>query len=80
MKTSLFRRFTVLLILALAASFPGRAQETYLYANRDSCSLYLDIWRPAAGAVGAGGIGSFAVKPICMVVVESSPSSRLNSS
>ena len=53
MKTSLFRRFTVLLILALAASFPGRAQETYLYANRDSCSLYLDIWRPAAGAVTA---------------------------
>lgn len=51
MKVSLFRRFTVLLVLALAASLPGRAQETYQYVQRDSCALYLDIWRPAAGAV-----------------------------
>ena len=51
MKSSLSCRITVLLVLALAASLPGRAQETYQYVQRDSCALYLDIWRPAAGAV-----------------------------
>ena len=35
--------FSLALFLSLAAS----AQETYRFAERDTCSLYLDIWRPA---------------------------------
>lgn len=36
--------------LFLSVSAPLLAQETYLFAQRDTCSLYLDIWRPAEGA------------------------------
>ena len=53
MNRTLFRRFAVLLVLALSASLSGRAQETYLFAQRDSSSLFLDIWRPAKDAVTA---------------------------
>lgn len=34
------------LLLALGSA---RAQETYLFASRDTCQLYLDIFRPAEG-------------------------------
>lgn len=40
----------VLLFFALLAALSLQAQETYLFAERDTCSLYLDIHRPAAGA------------------------------
>ena len=39
--------FLLLLLLALGTA---RAQETYLFASRDTCDLYLDIFRPAPGA------------------------------
>lgn len=38
------------LFLLLLASLCASAQETFLYARRDTCSLYLDIHRPAASA------------------------------
>ena len=38
--------FTLLLLLSPAV----RAQETYLYAQRDTCELFLDIYRPAEGS------------------------------
>lgn len=38
---------TVLLLLTAAAS---RAQETYCFAERESGALYLDLYRPVAGA------------------------------
>ena len=41
-----FALFFALLLSGLSAV----AQETYLYAERDTCSLYLDIFRPAAGS------------------------------
>lgn len=40
--------FTLLLILLPLMQL--RAQETYLYAQRDTCSLYLDIHRPTEGS------------------------------
>ena len=39
-----------LFIVALLLGFAASAQETYRFAERDTCSLYLDIYRPAAGA------------------------------
>ena len=36
-------------LLALVATTLS-AQETYRYAQRDTCDLLLDIWRPADGA------------------------------
>ena len=37
-------------MIVLCACLSLWAQETYLYAQKDSCSLYLDIHRPSAGA------------------------------
>ncbi|MBP5374333.1 MAG: carboxylesterase family protein [Bacteroidales bacterium] len=37
-------------LLFLLPLFQLRAQETYLYAQRDTCSLYLDIHRPTEGS------------------------------
>ena len=34
----------------LLANLCASAQETFLYAQKDTCSLYLDIYRPAASA------------------------------
>ena len=34
----------------LFAGLSAAAQETYKYAERDTCSLYLDIYRPTAGS------------------------------
>ncbi len=42
------KKFIVL--LALCLGFAAQAQETYHFAERDTCSLYLDIYRPAAGS------------------------------
>ena len=39
-----------LFFAALFVGIAAWAQETYRYAERDTCSLYLDIYRPAAGA------------------------------
>lgn len=39
----------VLALVCLFVSIYMSAQETYLYAQRDTCALYLDIHRPAAG-------------------------------
>ena len=38
---------TLLLVFSFCAV---RAQETYLFAQRDTCQLYLDIFRPADGS------------------------------
>ena len=43
--------FTLFVLALLQAALPARAQETYKFAERDTCSLYLDIWRPAQEAV-----------------------------
>lgn len=40
----------VLLFFAILGALSLRAQETYLFAERDTCSLYLDIHRPTEGA------------------------------
>ena len=40
-----------LLFALLQTGMPAQAQETYKFADRDTCSLYLDIWRPAQDAV-----------------------------
>ena len=42
------RRF--LLLLTLLLSLSATAQETYRFAGRDTCALYLDIYRPAPGS------------------------------
>lgn len=49
MKTRFFS--LILLAALLLAASPARAQETYKFADRDTCSLYLDIYRPAPEAV-----------------------------
>lgn len=46
MKKSFF-----LALLLLLSALPMAGQETYLFAERDTCSLYLDIWRPSEGSV-----------------------------
>lgn len=38
---------TFLLVFSFCAA---RAQETYLFAERDTCNLYMDIFRPADGS------------------------------
>lgn len=40
----------VLLLLVLCLGGAAQAQETYLFAERDTCSLYLDIYRPTEGS------------------------------
>lgn len=40
----------ILFLLAVAAGLTAGAQETYRFAQRDTCSLYLDIYRPAEGS------------------------------
>lgn len=40
----------LLTLLLLICSLGVSAQETYLYAERDTCSLYLDIFRPDSSA------------------------------
>lgn len=45
------KKIPILLLLTLLfTGFSARAQETHRFAERDTCSLYLDIYRPAAGA------------------------------
>ena len=43
-------KFRLLLPAILAVSVSLSAQETYKYADRDTCSLYLDIFRASEGA------------------------------
>ena len=38
------------LLLLLSGAWTLAAQETFQYAQKDTSALYLDIWRPAAGA------------------------------
>ena len=40
----------VLLCIILLSGLVAEAQETFRYARRDTCDLYLDIYRPAADA------------------------------
>lgn len=40
----------VLFFFILLLAVPAGAQETYLYARRDTCDLYLDIFRPSMDA------------------------------
>ena len=40
----------ILILLALALGLNAAAQETYLFAQRDTCDLYLDIWRAQEGS------------------------------
>lgn len=40
-----------LLLALLYFALPAAAQETHKFADRDTCSLYLDIYRPAPDAV-----------------------------
>ena len=40
----------MLIALLLCGLTTLSAQESYCYVERDTCSLYLDIWRPAEGA------------------------------
>ena len=40
----------ILAALLLLSVLPLPAQETHLFAERDTCNLYLDIWRPAEGS------------------------------
>ena len=42
---------SILSAILLLGSYGLSAQETYCFANRDTCSLYLDIFRPTEGAV-----------------------------
>lgn len=43
--------FSCSLLLGLSAAAQGEeSRETYLYARRDTCDLYLDVFRPVAGA------------------------------
>jgi predicted esterase len=73
----------------LAAAFSAAAQETYLYAERDTCSLYMDVFRAAPGSqtsldslqkptilyvFGGGFIGGKRTEPFIMNWFE-----RLNS-
>lgn len=44
------RRILVTLLLAVFSLLTAYAQETYLFARRDTTALYLDIFRPADGA------------------------------
>jgi len=49
-ETRPFLRFLLCALLSMGALLPAVAQETYLYASRDTCDLYLDLYRPAAGS------------------------------
>ena len=40
----------IFVLLALCLGIAAQAQETYRFAERDTCSLYLDIYRPAEGS------------------------------
>ena len=44
-------KYLATVFIALAAVLSASAQETYKFADRDTCSLYLDIYRPAGDAV-----------------------------
>ncbi len=43
-------KFLWIIPALLLISLKAQAQETYQYAQRDTCALYLDIYRPADGA------------------------------
>jgi len=43
------KRLFLLSVLLLSAVIGLRAQETYCFVQRDTCDLYLDIFRPAEG-------------------------------
>ena len=40
----------ILIITIISCALPMAAQETYLYAKRDTCDLFLDIYRPVPGS------------------------------
>ena len=43
------RLLHLLLVLCIGACAMAQTPETYLYAQKDTCALYLDIHRPDAG-------------------------------
>lgn len=43
-------RKIALFLVILTASLSAAAQETYLFAERDTCSLYMDVFRPTPGS------------------------------
>lgn len=45
----MFKKLLILTALAFCA-LTMTAQETYLYAKRDTCNLFMDIYRPSEGA------------------------------
>ena len=44
------KKITLFLLTLFFGLFSAQAQETYLFAHRDSCDLYLDIFRPTEGS------------------------------
>ncbi|MBR4735009.1 MAG: alpha/beta hydrolase [Bacteroidales bacterium] len=59
------RKLLIVLALVLGFGAMAQAQETYKYAQRDTCDLLLDIWRPDSGSATA--IDSLA-KPTVLYV------------
>ncbi len=44
------KKILLFLVALFFGLFSAQAQETYLFAQRDSCELYLDIFRPTEGS------------------------------
>ena len=44
------KKIALFLILMLIGLHTTGAQETYRFAQRDTCDLYLDVFRPAEGS------------------------------
>lgn len=45
-----------LILAVIGLCFSAAAQETHMFAHRDTCDLYLDIYRPAADTLGKPAI------------------------
>ena len=44
------KKFALFLTLTLIGLYSAGAQETYRFAQRDTCELYLDVFRPTEGS------------------------------
>lgn len=44
------RKIALFLVILTVSLSSAAAQETYLFAERDTCSLYMDVFRPTAGS------------------------------
>ena len=45
------RKIALFLVILTVSLSSAAAQETYLFAERDTCSLYMDVFRPSEGSV-----------------------------